>query len=45
MLRYLILGFKKSDDAQGAGELCGVTLAEDQELVCKYSVNINYRKS
>jgi hypothetical protein len=45
MLRYLILGFKTSDDAQGAGELCGVTLAEDQELVCKYSVNINYRKS
>ncbi len=44
MLRYLILGFKTSDDAQGAGELCGVTLSTDQELVCKYSVNINYRK-
>lgn len=45
MLRYLILGFKTDEDAQGAGELCGVTLNTDQELVCKYTVNINYRKS
>lgn len=44
--RSLIFGLKKAADAQGSGSgsLCSVKLGPDQTLICKWSVEIKYRK-
>lgn len=44
--RSLIFGLKKAADAQGSssGSLCSVKLGPNQTLICKWSVEIKYRK-